>query len=251
MSRHCPNCDQRLLADEQVCWQCGAQLQPQTDSAPVTTAAGSARKWRSDPLVIYGAITGFVILVALLLTAYLGRLPRSQLTVGNPPDGWVIAGDQPHPFALFLPEDWSLHVEEDAALRTALRQHDFYGRALSPLMDYVEDEEVVLLATGAQPTTFLIVGRSPRLNRLSTGDAATLARADDEPVLDSRQLESQGAPQAEFRIELETDDSGPLQCRQRFLRGLDAAFIFSLCTSSTGLQEEAADTILSSIRLTQ
>ena len=146
MSRHCPNCDQRLLADEQVCWQCGAQLQPQTEPAPVATVSGNARSWRSDPLVIYGAITGFVILIALLLTGYLGRLPRSQVTVGNPPEGWVVAGDPSRTFALFLPEDWFLHLEEDNALSTALGQHDFYRLALSPLVDYVEDDEVTLLS---------------------------------------------------------------------------------------------------------
>lgn len=252
MSRRCPNCDQHLLADETVCWQCGAQVQPESSVAPVTPTKNRAATWRSDPLIIYGAVTALVLLTTLLLTAYLGRLPLAQTQMGNPPSGWVAVSDPARQVALFLPQDWSRYTAPDEALTQVLEQHDFYDQALAPLVEYVEDEEVVLLATGARPTTFLIIARSVRLNRLSPADAAFLAGDGDDRVVDAREIApAQGASQAAFLVELPTESAAPLQCRQRFLRGIDSAFLFSLCSSENGLQEEAAGVILSSIQRLQ
>lgn len=71
MSRRCPHCDQHLLEDEDVCWHCGARLEPAAN-----TAAGS----QVDPdetmfdrsFLIYGALTVLVVLAALFLTFFLG-----------------------------------------------------------------------------------------------------------------------------------------------------------------------------------
>lgn len=72
MSRRCPQCDQHLLEDEDVCWHCGARLEP----AAANTAAGR----QVDPdetmfdrsFLIYGALTVLVVLAALFLTFVLG-----------------------------------------------------------------------------------------------------------------------------------------------------------------------------------
>lgn len=72
MSRRCPNCDQRLLEDEAVCWHCGARLEAVADNSATTRHIDPEQTIFDRSLVIYGGLTVFVALAALLLTLYLG-----------------------------------------------------------------------------------------------------------------------------------------------------------------------------------
>lgn len=72
MSRRCPNCDQRLLEDEDVCWQCGARLEAQAADSPAAQQVEPEQTMFERSLLVYGALTVVVALAALLLTLYLG-----------------------------------------------------------------------------------------------------------------------------------------------------------------------------------
>lgn len=245
MSQRCPNCDQRLLPDDQVCWHCGLILASPSD-APAAPAPPSPQAPRAQPQHIYGALTAATILLALLLTVYLGSQPRSRRPLGSPPQGWGVSSDRAQSFVLFLPQDWRQFTAE-VELAELLAQEPRYHAALAPLAAAVDDEEVIMLVRGQHPLVFLIVARSERLNRLPAAEAASLFVAGEEGVLEARSVQSQGAAQAEFHIDLHND--GELHCRQRFIPGDATAFLFSLCTPPSALPRQTIDTLLSNIQL--
>lgn len=72
MSRRCPHCDQHLLEDEEVCWHCGARLEPAAGNAAAGKQIDPEETMFDRSFLIYGALTVFVLLAALLLMFYLG-----------------------------------------------------------------------------------------------------------------------------------------------------------------------------------
>lgn len=72
MSRRCPQCDQHLLEDEDVCWHCGARLESVADGAVAGRPVDPEETMFDRSFLIYGALTVLVVLAALLLTFYLG-----------------------------------------------------------------------------------------------------------------------------------------------------------------------------------
>jgi hypothetical protein len=246
MSRRCPNCDQRLLEDEQVCWQCGARLEPVVGDAPARPESKPAEQ----PLLLYLALTGGIVLAALLMTFFLGRQPRVQFSSAALPEGWLITADQAHNFSVFLPPEWPTLDANNASevLAERLAATPLYERSLEPLAAFVDDEEILFLATGARPSTFFIAARSPVLNRLSAADASAVAREGDVVVTDARLISSQGADQAAIRVVIEDPNGNQVLCHQRFLRGEKAALLFALCAAEGRLDEGTADSILTSIQ---
>lgn len=71
MSRRCPQCDQHLFEDEEVCWHCGAHVEPLAENAVAGRHVDAEETMFDRSFLIYGALTVFVILFALLLTFYL------------------------------------------------------------------------------------------------------------------------------------------------------------------------------------
>lgn len=253
MSRRCPNCDQRLLSDDVRCWHCDLRLEPLDD---VRDDRDEAAQPSNDPfLTTYVAITVCVILAALSLTIFLGNQPQLEPFSADTPNGWTLVTDSERTFVIFLPETWRVVPNPDKAGQIPLTVAGIahFRNALLPLSDFVEDEQRVLLAIGGQPSTFLVVGQSAILNRLS---AADIARADlaeisveGVTVLEARQIESRGTAQAQIQVLHGVDEEDGALCRQRFVRGVRGAYIFSLCAQQDALGAEAADTILSSIQL--
>ena len=254
MTRRCPRCDQQLLEDEQVCWQCGYRLEPAPANLAENSPAGATNEGareRADPsLLIYGAVSACVILFALLFTLILGRQPRIETSMVSLPEGWVIVADEQRNFSVFLPREWPVLDANTAPdeLAEALREREAYATAMNPLGGFVEDEEVIFLARGSRPSTFLLVGASPILNRLSPAEAAGLAREENASVLDARQIESRGTRQAAISVALEPGGEAGVICSQRFIGGEQTALLFALCAPPGQLNQETAETILSSVQ---
>lgn len=248
MSRRCPNCGQRLLDDELQCWQCGAQLAPPAAKAATSFAEEDAPAVDRRALTIYGALTLFILVLALLLTSFLGKQPRNRLPLADLPAGWRLVTDQARHVALYLPADWQILGSDPEQLAPLLAGQQRYEAALAPLGAAVEDEEIRLLAADARGAAFVVVAHSAVLNRLTPAEAVALLGGEggDERVLEARQLQSGGVTQAEFLVA--PDGGANEQCRQRFLPGGEAALLFALCASDNGLDGETADGILSSIQ---
>lgn len=264
MSRRCPNCDQHLLEDEQTCWQCGYRLGPAPDNLAAPPSAGAASlsaETRADSpradsprpdssLIIYGAVSLCVVLFAIFFTFFLGRQPRVETSTVTVPEGWVIMADRQRNFSVFLPQEWPVldaNSEADELAR-ALSEREVYAMATHPLGGFVEDEEVIFLARGSRPSTFLLVAISPILNRLSLAEAARLAREGDVLVRDARQIENLGAWQTAISVVLEAAGEADTHCEQRFIGGEQTALLLALCAPPGQLTAETSETILSSVQ---
>jgi hypothetical protein len=257
MARRCPHCDQRLLPDEQRCWHCGRSVDPVRDEAAVGDSAPSEPIRNDASVAIYGGVTLVVVLVAIILTLFLGRQPRFEASTANLPQGWIVARDAEQTFAVFLPQSWQRYQSssDESRLPEALVSSDLYRDALLPLAGFVDDEVAIFIAIGSEPSTFLLVARSSVLNRLSPTDVAgadySESTEDGVSVFEARRLESLGTLQAHLQVRHRADTGDGGVCRQRFMRSEQAALLFSLCSMPGALGHDAAETILSSIQVLQ
>lgn len=268
MERRCPYCDGRLLEDDTVCWQCGRQVTGVQQSSPpaagapeevVGPGAGSPEAApedgppvRASALTIYGGLTVVVVLIALLLTIFLGRRPLVQ-TGGVPlQEGWIVVTDRARTFTLTLPAQWqTLDVAvapQREQVQQLLEEIPSTRRATTPLGSFVDDDEVLFLATGARQLTFLLVSESRRLNRLNPQDAIDLARGADAAVLEANHVQNFDKSHVALRVALSGDEqTGPV-CRQQFITGEDVALLLALCAEPGQLNEETVNTILNSVQ---
>lgn len=263
--RHCPFCDQRLLADEVVCWHCGRPLAaaaqgaaatqgaPAEQGAPDTARQGHQQaKQRYSPAGVYGALTALVIAGALAFTIFLGRQPRLQATEVTLPEAWNIVADRDETFSVFLPEAWQTldaSVEDEAQqLRDRLAQDEAYRAATLPLGGFVEDDEALFLATGSEDSVFFLVMSSVVLNRLSEQEAIGLAQQADTTVVAANRVQNPGGSHAALRVELPQIGPSGLSCRQQFRPGTRFSLLVALCSERERLNPDTADTILASFQ---
>lgn len=257
MARRCPHCDQRLLPDERRCWHCGQPVDPVRDEVVASDSAPSEPIVNDASVAIYGGVTLVVILVAIILTLFLGHQPRFEAPTANLPQGWIVARDAGQTFAVFLPQSWQTYqdIGDESRLPEALVSSDLYRDALLPLAAFVDDEVAIFIAIGSEPSTFLLVARSSVLNRLSPADVAgadySTSAEDGVSVLEARRLESLGTLQAHLQVRHGADTRDGGVCRQRFMRSEQSALLFALCSMPGALGDDAADTILSSIQVLQ
>lgn len=257
MSRRCPHCDQRLMPDEPRCWHCGQPVDLAPDEVAEGDLAASEPDRNDSSVAVYGGMTFVVVLTAILLTIFLGRQPRFEAPTANLPDGWIVARGAEQAFAVFLPQSWQMYpsVEDVSRLPDAVVDADLYRGALLPLAGFVDDEVAIFLAVGSEPSTFLLVAQSSVLNRLSAADVAgaDFSESTEEgvSVLEARRLESLGTSQAHLQVRHSAGTADGAVCRQRFMGGEQSALLFALCSMPGALDDEAAETILSSIQLLQ
>lgn len=255
MERRCPNCDQLLLAEESVCWQCGQPL-PERDQEPGPPSGAEETSEQSLALEVYAVWTVLVVAAALMVTFLLGRQPRVQAANTLLPDGWVVATDRERTFTVFLPEQWeqldAATDNEQQQLHQLLGEREAYRRAAEPLTGFVEDAEPLFLARGSDATAdattgaFLIVMRSRSLNRLTPTEAIGLAQEGDVTVSDARNVTDFGRSYVGIRVVIHLSDTTELICRQQLTTGTQEALLLALCTAPGRLSPSAIDTILGS-----
>lgn len=252
----CPRCNQLLLPDEAVCWQCGYRLREDVEEKATPDETGDKRAL-PGPLIVYGLLTVFVILAALLVTASLGRQPRVQSASVPLEDGWQVVADDAQTFTVYLPQTWTLFdasdAEEEQAIAALLSSAPEYRMAVEPLAGYVEDEEVLFLAQGSDAPgsgsglgAFFIAMRSSTLNGLTPIEAIGLARESEELVTEARQVTNFDRNYVALRIEYHEEQGGELHCRQQFTTGEQFALLLAFCSTPGRFREDAASTIMQS-----
>lgn len=269
--RRCPHCDQRLLADEVVCWHCGRPLAtasqaapgaqgvpaakgvPATQGAPETAGQGEQQaQQRYSPAGVYGLLTALVIVGALAFTIFLGSQPRLQATEVALPEEWNIVADRDETFSVYLPEAWQTldaGVDDEAQqLRDRLAQNEIYQAATLPLGGFVEDDEALFLATGTEESVFFLVVKSAVLNRLSEQEAIGLVQEADTTVVAANRVQNPGGSHAALHVELPQIGPNGLSCRQQFRPGTRFSLLVALCSERERLNPDTADTILASFQ---
>lgn len=164
MAKRCPQCDQLLLEDEFVCWQCGRRL-GETPAGTLPTVASSAPTFSLSPTHIYVTILALLLGMVLWLTAVLGSQPLVQANITDrPPAGWLIFTSEDRQFTLFLPESWGRYEVDNPDLERVIASDPFYQEVTE---FWGNDWQISLLVVpheavmATRPEAFLLIARSP------------------------------------------------------------------------------------------
>lgn len=263
MSTRCPHCDQLLMEDEAVCWNCGrptglASVDREGEGAAHGAAEETAQQGGEQgerrpfsAVVIYVGLTAVVILGALLLTAFLGRQPRLQAASVQAPETWQRVTNGDETFTVFLPADWRFFDAGDAQQRDTLErllaENALFREALHPWHE-VRDVEVVFLATSdppeaaGPPEELFIVARSAILNRLTYFELVSVVEQGDVIISSAEVVEDYDRRYA--YVQLRTPEA--LRCQQQFILGEDDVLLAVFCARS----EEPPATTLELLRTT-
>ena len=260
MSRHCPRCDQLLLDDETVCWQCGYELGMAVEERQPTIREswqGQKQGFQVSALVVYAGLTVAVITVALLVTTFLGRQPQLQDARVTLPPSWSFVSNRARTFTVALPQEWSLldGEDEDGRLRQLVAENRSLSAATAPLGTLTDDTIPIFLAGSeplAAPGMFLLVAHSETLAQLTEEEAASLVGESEWPdtlvVSNVTVVENYDKRHLFFEVEQPDVGAAGLFCRQQFTSGL----LIALCSRPDAMGRETADTILQSFqRLTR
>lgn len=244
----CDNCGELAKESDVICWHCG-QVLPGRDEE-FAKAAPVKSGWRqtvtAGTVGFYLAITLLIVTASLLLMASLGDRPRVQIGFGTRvPNSWRIITDRNENFTAFLPESWiSLDggdLDEVPLLTELLaRSPDYYG-GVGPLGQAVDDLDLFFVgyqpSGEAGPQSFLVVGRSARLNRLSYDQARSLLSGPEFPVRDIRFVDDFDKSHLSIVAEpMAAGNSHALSCWQQFIPGLNFALLAATCS----LQQDAS-----------
>lgn len=261
MDRRCPYCDQLLLPDDTVCWQCGRAL---ADTAGSGTARDvwqeAGRQLQLSPRQFYGGLTLLLVLAALLLTAFLGRQPRLQAARTDLPTGYVWFRNSRNDFTLFLPQTWKLLdpgtgdrqaamdllVETEAGLRTSYH----------PLGLLDEELHTMFYAAGPLPGQdsaegHLLVARSRALNRLSPAELTAVAEAGAAELgitLEEAQEVSLNDRKGVVLTVVMDTDNGPRRCQQRLYPGAQELLLVAACAPPDPLHQQTLFEIFASFQ---
>ncbi|MDX1686728.1 MAG: hypothetical protein R3248_01985 [Candidatus Promineifilaceae bacterium] len=252
MPKRCPHCDQLIMEDEAVCWNCGQPTgvdPPETESEKEQEE--TTRTLLLSPVAIYTALTAVVIVSALLLTTLLGRLPRLQAAGIQPPEEWQRVTDENETFTLFLPPDWRFvdpgNEEERATLTRLLAENDRLRDALFPWYQ-VRDLETLFLAASdppeaaAQPDQLFLVARSATLNQLSYIELISVVERSDVIISAAEIVDDFDRRYAYAQLRTRTG----LFCQQQYLLGDEELLLTAFCASP----EEPSTNTLELVRRT-
>lgn len=172
MARRCPQCDQLLLEDEFICWQCGRRL----GEAPAGTSSPPPPPTLFlSPTHIYPVILVLLIAMGLWLTTVLSSQPLVQAnTTDRPPAGWFVFTSNDRQFTLFLPESWSRYEADNPMLEMVIGADPFYEEVTQTLgndwqMRLLVVPQQAVIAT--RPESFLLIAYNPNLVSLSLAEA--------------------------------------------------------------------------------
>ncbi len=264
MTTKCENCGQPLLEGDTECWQCGRKV---TSAVGGATTAQVKQKWGQasssseiPALAVYGGLTVFLIVLALLVTIYLGRQPLVQAASQAPSDGWAFVTNRPRDFVLMLPESWAILDEHDAegdAFDRLVTASPRLTQATYPLGNMAEDLRVLFVAAEGidagqagddpAPAQFVVVAGSDLLNRLSNEEAQAVAEraaaADQIDLVEAMYVDDFDRSHLFLATRIPTE-SGELICRQQFVVGDSSSLIVAAC----GPDQQLSGAILESFQ---
>lgn len=264
MTIKCPNCDQKLLEGETVCWQCGQPLAESTAEPPAKGEVWRKQRERENDLelsavAIYGILTFLVIAAAFLLTLFLGSLPRLQAAELRLPADWSQVTNYGRSFTLYLPGDWLLldagDGEQSEQLDLLWRTQPAFQAAGRPLAALVEQERpndgLIFLGSNQPPQqesiprAFLLVFNSQQLNQLTAPEVIEIARESGLTLTDAQAIDD---PDKRYvSLDLEMADIG-LLCQQQWIPGEKEALLAVACTRPDNPMEITLEQMLISLQ---
>jgi hypothetical protein len=253
MTYRCPYCDQSLLEDETVCWQCGNPIQ--REAAEKQPAVRES--WRRDErrlslsaLTVYAVFSALVIVSALGATVYLGGQPRLQAGAdAELPENWLWVNESDNDFLLFLPESWRVSDPEseggEARLTMSVVGDPEWREAMQPFGQLDEQLTYSFMARGPVPPeaaasaeAVVLVARSRLLNQLAPAEmvalAEDLAAESGMTLVESNLVAAVPGIEAEHvSLVVESDPAGgdvPVRCQQQLIPGSLYVLLVSACT---------------------
>ncbi len=248
MSDHtCPNCGQTILATDTVCWHCGWQLPRKSSRAnPVLTqpAEVESEPYSLRNIMVYGGMTGLVIVLALWVMGSLGKRPLAVIADRTSlPAGWTAVTDANLTFTLNLPPGWSWQEAAEAgqdAFSQAIIQDDLLPAALAPFGRFDQQLQLLMLAANQTAdqvddlTGYLIIARDRRAQPLTLDDAKFLLEAYDDKIelLRTEYVDGvRGEPQADFLVRVIDDEGGTtLRCQQKIILQPQGNYLLAACS---------------------
>ncbi|WP_420641817.1 hypothetical protein [Candidatus Leptofilum sp.] len=198
----------------------------------------------------YAGLTAVFLLLLILTTRAIGQAPLLQFgggTVVLP--GWQPVTDGELQFSLNLPDTWQiidLAATPQAPETTALPPFPTLAQRLHSL---VADGEMLLLgvaetAVSNPDATFVLVGRSQRLTRLSTEQFLSYAqeqRSEKMEFLDAATVNnSPGPTRSQLRFNLQLAN-GRWRCLEQFVPTKTVVYLVTTCAPADQFAQNLDD----------
>jgi hypothetical protein len=252
MSDRCVHCGEPALDSDTVCWHCGMPLPEREElNAPEKKVKeGWQQSISPSAIAIYIGMTIFVILAAILVMVYLGRLPLVQIRFGTrTPDQWETIVSADNRFILALPESWwwtdGTAEDQPIEIEDLIASENRYFFGTYPFGAEVEDLEIQFIAEKSLPPEtqsppFLVIARSSLLNRLTYEEAIDFLLNSDYQVQEARYVENFDKSHVRIIVQTPLNEDLELNCRQQFILGESKAMLISLCAPTSQIQENIA-----------
>lgn len=261
MDRRCAHCDQLLLPDDTVCWQCGRALSDTSGSATARDVwRETGRELQLSPRLVYGGLTLLLTIAALLLIAFLGRQPRLQAARTDLPAGYAWFRNSRNDFTLFLPQTWELldagTGDRQSAMDLLVETEVELRTSYHPLGLLDEELHTLFYAAGPMPGESsvegrLLVARSQALNQLSPAELMAVAEAGavelGVTLQEAQEVEDYDQSRVILDVVMDTDD-GPRRCQQHLYPGAQELLLVSACAPPEPLYQQTLSEILGSLQ---
>lgn len=252
MSDRCVHCGEPALESDTVCWHCGMPLpgREETNAPEKKVKEGWQQSISTSAIAMYIGMTIFVILAALLVMVYLGRLPLVQIRFGTrTPDQWETIVSADNSYILSLPENWlwtdGTNEDQPLAIEDLGAAGNKFTVGTYPFGAEVDDLEIQFIAEKSSPPEpqvppFLVIARSSLLNRITYEEAIDFLLNGDYQVQEASFVDNFDKSHVRIIVRTPLNEDLELNCRQQFILGKSEAMLFSLCAPSSQIQENIA-----------
>ena len=238
----CPNCGQRSLAADNVCWHCGEPLPwfEEDDTEEVRVREGWGARATPTSLITYAVITIIVIAALFIVTVLLAGQPKVQSSLGTrPAEGWREFTNDGKTLRTYLPETWTVLdgtlPDQGEQIAELLDERGYLIQGAYPLGSAVDDLEVIFAAQGTPEapsgvTPFMIVAESKKLNRLEYSDASLFLDEGDFAISELKYIDDFEKSHLKIVMEQQLPDQrDTIRCRQQFIKGENLGMLMALC----------------------
>lgn len=248
MNGLCDHCGEPALDTDTVCWHCGMPLPGRKE---LNTPKDHLKEdWQQSispsSVAMYTGMTIVVILGALLVMVYLGRLPLVQVRFGTrTPAQWesIISAD--NDFILSLPESWwwidGSSKNHRVAIKDLIAEEKTYNISTYPFGAEVADLEIQFVAETNSASTsqllpFLVIARSSLLNRLTYEEAIDFLLKSEYQINEAKLVDDFDKSYVSIFVHTDIDEDLDMRCWQKFIRGETEAMLVSLCAPTSRYQ---------------